>query len=249
MRKKTHEQFLTEAANRYGDEYTILGQYVTNHTPIRIRHNTCGHEWDSTSPYDFLKPKSNTCKACSHQSWAHTTEEYKLRVRSETSDEYIVKSDYINNKTRVKYEHVICGTIWETRPDLFNQGHRCPTCGQRESKLSVLTERILTENNILFEKEKTFDGFRHKLNLFIDFFLPNHSLAIECDGDQHYHSKRGGDDQFMKTLIRDKVKRTKCKELGIELIRIPSMLSLRDAEAFIVKHLFELDVLELAEAE
>ena len=59
--RKTHSQSLTEVHNRYGGEYEILGEYATNHTPIKIKHVTCGHILDTTAPYDFLKPHANTC--------------------------------------------------------------------------------------------------------------------------------------------------------------------------------------------
>lgn len=45
------------------DEYTVLGnEYVNARTPIRIKHNKCGYEWD-VAPYHFLN-NGTRCPKC-----------------------------------------------------------------------------------------------------------------------------------------------------------------------------------------
>jgi hypothetical protein len=58
-KKKTHNKFLMEVYERYGNEYTILGKYKGTHDPIKIKHNKCNNIWSTTAPYDFLKKNSN----------------------------------------------------------------------------------------------------------------------------------------------------------------------------------------------
>lgn len=60
-------------------------------------------------------------------------------------------------------------------------------------------------------------------NLFLDFYLPQLSLAWEFDGQQHftytkhYHkTKKGFDESQRRDTIKDKY----CKDQGITLIRI-----------------------------
>ena len=43
--KKTTEQFKEEVKKIVGNEYTVLGEYVSAHTKILMKHNICGHEW------------------------------------------------------------------------------------------------------------------------------------------------------------------------------------------------------------
>jgi len=243
--KKTHEVFVQEIKSRYGDEYSIIGRYVSVHTPIMMKHNKCGHEWNTTAPYDLLKSRPNTCPKCSHQSWKYTTLEYSKKVTDETFGSYKLLSEYINNKSKVTYKHLECGTVWQTRPDLFNQGHRCPTCGKKKSKVEIMVRELLSSVGLDFEEQKTIDGIHHILSLTIDFYLEDKRLVIECDGEQHYKIKRGGSSEFKKTLERDRSKFQKCRDQGIELIRIPAMMSVADSRLFLMKLLYERGLLEI----
>lgn len=54
--------FGEEVAALVGDEYTPLGIYVSEKVKIKMKHNTCGHEF-SIKPVDFLKGKR--CPNCS----------------------------------------------------------------------------------------------------------------------------------------------------------------------------------------
>ena len=60
---KTTEQFKKEIYERVQDEYTVLGDYKTNKTKIKMRHNICNYEWD-VEPSSFLK--GTRCPNCSH---------------------------------------------------------------------------------------------------------------------------------------------------------------------------------------
>ena len=245
--RKTHDSFMKEVEDRYGDEYTILGEYAHTHSPILIRHNICGNEWDTTAPYDFLKPRANTCPKCSHQSWAFTPKEYSDRVLKETNGEYKVLSTYVNNKTKVTYKHIECGKVWEARPDAFNNGHRCPACGIKLSKLEKAVEEILKKFDITYIPQATSDTLRHINPLYIDFYLTDFDIAIECDGEQHYRTKRGGSEEFRQTLLRDRVKYEWCIANNVRLVRIPAMLPPRDYATYILKFLFENGVIELSD--
>ena len=44
--KLTQEEFVRRVYEKYGDEYTVLGQYINAQTDILIRHNTCGQEFN-----------------------------------------------------------------------------------------------------------------------------------------------------------------------------------------------------------
>jgi hypothetical protein len=62
--RKTHEQFVKDVYELYGDDYSILGIYVTQSTKIKVRHNICGHEI-FIIPKNFLKGQSKSnCIKC-----------------------------------------------------------------------------------------------------------------------------------------------------------------------------------------
>lgn len=54
----------------------------------------------------------------------------------------------------------------------------------------------------------------------IDFYIPKHNVAIECQGIQHFIPKEhlGGEAAFKETIKRDLTKRKLCQENGVKLL-------------------------------
>lgn len=99
------------------------------------------------------------------------------------------------------------------------------TCGCKQmSHGEIKISQILSEYNIPFEREKTFDTCINPYTgkkLRFDFFVNNHYL-IEYDGSQHYGLARGYmKDDEINLIQRDKFKNQWCQENNIPLIRIP----------------------------
>lgn len=82
---------------------------------------------------------------------------------------------------------------------------------------------ILKDNNIYFEREKSFADLKHGLFRF-DFYLPKKNIIIEFDGAQHwnfikhfYNSRQ----DFMRAQENDRRKNSYCLANFITLYRIP----------------------------
>ena len=88
------------------------------------------------------------------------------------------------------------------------------------SILEKKVEKFLLENNIKYEKQKKFDWLKFKSFLFLDFYLPEYNVAIECQGDQHY--KEGFFSKGQKGLDiirkRDLIKKIQCQKNKINLL-------------------------------
>lgn len=102
-------------------------------------------------------------------------------------------------------------------------------CGCKTSRSSgeEHIKKLLDENHIKYEREKTFDSCRfpdtQALARF-DFYLPDFNRVIEYDGQQHYFtSKREWDtiEALNKTQQRDSFKDKWCAENNITIVRIP----------------------------
>ena len=63
MKRKTNEEFLKQAYDLVGDEYTFLETYKNNYTKLKIRHNTCKHEY-CVRPNSFLDGNGRCSKMC-----------------------------------------------------------------------------------------------------------------------------------------------------------------------------------------
>lgn len=67
--RKTDEQFKQEVKELVGDEYTVLGKYVNNHTKITMIHNKCKQKFNMT-PTDFIY-NNHRCPWCSPSIGSH----------------------------------------------------------------------------------------------------------------------------------------------------------------------------------
>lgn len=118
-----------------------------------------------------------------------------------------------------------CGGIIETTRSSLLVGETL-SCGCIKSKGEWKVSNILTENNIVFEKQKTYDDLRNKDwgILRYDFYIPDGNYLIEYDGQQHfYYNNQGWNDKehHEKVKENDKIKDDYCRENKIPLIRIP----------------------------
>lgn len=97
-------------------------------------------------------------------------------------------------------------------------GAGCPIC--QESKLEKTVEIFLKQNNIIYDREKTFIWLKYKNNLSLDFYLPEYNIAIECQGMQHFKEIDffGGEKGFSDVKKRDKVKQKLCYENDIKIL-------------------------------
>lgn len=129
-----------------------------------------------------------------------------------------------------------CGNITYVAITSLNQG-LTKSCGCLKSWGEEKIGYLLTQNNIPFVKEKTFDSCRSpETNTLLRFdFYVNNSYLVEYDGEQHFMAAGkdwNTEENFAKIQQRDKFKNDWCKENNIQLIRIPythlSDISLND---------------------
>lgn len=225
----SHDEFLARVENTYGDEYTILGNYETTHMPIKIKHNTCGHIWDTTAPYDFLKKNANTCpKCCGYifQKKSHEDFVEEIRKNGFSEKEYTVLSKYNGVGKKISLLHNNCNKVSEVSPSFLlreNNPQTCKFCNEKNQhgRGVSLIEKYLKDQGIKFEMEKTFPTLKRETYLRLDFYIEELKLAIEYDGEHHYKVKYGEKDRLTLTAERDRIKNDWCKKEGIFLIRIP----------------------------
>lgn len=135
----TTKSFCKKVAELVGDEYTVLGEFVNSQTKIHMVHNACGTEFDIT-PSSFVQ--GHRCAKCSGV-MRYTTRSFKERVAELVGDEFVVLGEYINNKTKIKMLHSVCGYEFDIKPNHFLSGGRCPQCsGRLQLTTDVFKERV-----------------------------------------------------------------------------------------------------------
>ena len=120
-----------------------------------------------------------------------------------------------------------CGNTYDVRSDSLVSGHTI-SCGCIKSLGEYQIEQILIQNNIKYEKQKSFEDLRGATNnaiLRYDFYLPEYNRLIEFDGEQHFYSVKGyWNGAFSNLEIqkeRDNKKNIYAKNHNISLVRIP----------------------------
>lgn len=103
----------------------------------------------------------------------------------------------------------------------------CPLCVDTFNSNGVKKiDAWLVEKNISFQREMTFDDLRSEKNetyrLRCDFFLPEHDIIIEFDGQQHFSPKSlwGGEEAFRVLKANDQKKNKWAEEKGYKMVRI-----------------------------
>lgn len=86
------------------------------------------------------------------------------------------------------------------------------------SEINIL--KTLEENKLNYEAQKTFNWLKSKIQLKLDFYLPEYNIAIECQGKQHFMPNNyfGGENRFNEDVLRDKIKHDLCKAHNIKII-------------------------------
>ena len=210
----TEQIFLKRARKIHKDKYDYSQMnYVDAQTFIRIICPVHGEFWQ--------KPKGHLlgygCAKCGG-SERLTKDEFieKAQIIHKSKYDYS-KVEYINYSTKVC---IICpehGEFWQT-PNNHLYGAGCPSCPQ--SQLEGDMRRFLLAHNIQFEQEKGFRWLRFNKKMFLDFYLPEYKVAIECHGLQHFKpiDVFGGDEFFKLTQKRDIEKKRLCEEHGIQIL-------------------------------
>lgn len=219
--RKTHEQFSKEFEDRFSHEFTLLGRYKTSLTKLRILHNPCGTSMDVT-PKSLLAGEVK-CRTCSPiKNKRKTTKEFHDEVQVLGGGEFVLVSDYVNNRKKVSIKHLNCGGSYEVSPKDFIAGNRCPYC--KQSKGETMVRNILISLGVEYEIEKTYDNLLSRgASMPYDFYLPSYDMLIEYDGEQHFKPVKyfGGQKKFISQQKRDSKKNEYALKNGISLIRIP----------------------------
>ena len=149
----------------------------------------------------------------------------EVRQGFEKEGYILLSTKYIKNTSKLKVQ---CpkGHEYEVSWGHFNEGKRCPVCNSSKGEKRI--SLFLKENNINYEVQKLFKECSYKRMLPFDFYLPDHNICIEYDGQQHYDiidfsgkNQKRAEEQFKQTQKKDNIKTQYCLDNNIKLIRIP----------------------------
>ena len=221
-RKYTDESIRKILDEKTNNEYIILDKFETMHKNVNIKHLVCEKVFN-TDMHHMIN-NGTRCPYCYGKNLQKNTELFKEEVYNLVGDEYTVLGEYTKSNENIKMRHNCdnCNNFeFEVRPsDFISHGNRCPLC--KSSKGEQKISKYLTDNNIEFVIQKTFDDCIYKELLKFDFYLPNLNTIIEFDGIQHFKPIKhfGGEERLKINKERDSIKNEYCKDNNINLLRI-----------------------------
>ena len=191
-------------------------KYINTDTKVCIICPIHGEFWQT--PHHHIRRRQG-CPICRYvqisRSNRQTIENFIYKAKLVHDDKYDYSEiEYINNRTKLCIICPIHGEFWQS-PSNHLHGKGCPHC--KSSILEKNVQNRLTEHNIKFIPQKRFDWLGLQS---VDFFLPQHNIAIECQGEQHFKPIEhfGGEDEFKHRVGLDKNKKQLLEEHGIKLL-------------------------------
>lgn len=224
-------KLINEKGNRYG-KLLVLDRDMEPHTkPYWICQCDCGSEPFSVYGNHLRSGKTTQCKQCANKQGVQKRlgKVYEELIGKQFNNLTVIEADLSkgNKAGEARYWKCKCkcGNIISIPTTSILQ-EKIFSCGCARSKGEEIISQILTENQIYFEKEKTFDSCRFedtKRKAKFDFYLPQNNTIIEYDGKQHYINTGGffTEEEVEKIKQRDEYKNQWCKNNKINLIRIP----------------------------
>lgn len=223
--RKSTTEFKREVAEIVGDEYEVLGEYMTNRSKVLFRHNVCGTKFKMT-PHAFLSGQRCTnpeeVKHRRNDVQIITMQRANQMLLETRNGEYEVVGNYTKATDKAVIRHNKCGKKFEAVVSPILQHHSgCPYCNASHGEDAV--REYLNEHSFHFEEQYRIAECRNKRPLPFDFAVFQHNqleFLIEYQGIQHYKPK-WGKEQLEITQYRDNIKLKFCQTHGINLLRIP----------------------------
>ena len=212
-RVERNKKFLEMAMKVHHGKYDYSKVvYVDNKTLVCIICPIHGEFWQRPD----MHLQGQNCPKCAGRN--KTTEEWIEEARKIHGNKYdYSKVVYVDNITLVCIICPIHGEFWQRPSTHISQKCGCPIC--KQSHLESKTREFLLENKIEFTQQRMFNW----LGLMrLDFYLPKYSMAIECQGIQHFEPIDffGGERAYKDLIKRDKLKKDLCEQHNIKVVYI-----------------------------
>lgn len=127
--KLSNETFLKRVYEIWGDEFSVLNEYINAKTKISVRHNSCGNQY-IVLPFNLLS--GHSCNLCANKIRANSRssnpEVFSKFFYEIVGDEYTLLSEYKRSNIKVLVRHNSCNNSYATTPSNFSDGKRCPFC-------------------------------------------------------------------------------------------------------------------------
>lgn len=229
-RRKTTDDFKKEIFDIYGNNISILSEYIGSHDKVKCKCNIDDTIWEAT-PTNLLTSKIACPTCCGLQTSIRckkTNEEF-IKQLNEVNPNIIPLEAYVDDHKKILCSCKIHKDYkWMVMPNkILHKNTGCPRCAKSVSSNEIKLQNILLKWGYKFETQKRFKDCKDKYSLPFDIYLIDFNILIEYDGEQHYKiiNRDISNEKKIKNLEiiqkHDIIKNEYCKNKNIPLIRIP----------------------------
>lgn len=191
----------------------------------------CGKKDVLLLRHDVLSGHTKSCGCLQRERSSESNRKDDTGYVSDSGVEILYPSKKNKNNQQLWKCRCFCGNTFDELPARLKNNHvQSCGCGRKSIKEKIISD-FLSEYNIDFIQEYTYEDCKNKYILRFDFAIINPDKSVKClieyDGQQHYKpvSLFGGKEGYRQTVYRDEIKNKYCKEKHISLLRLPYYLS------------------------
>lgn len=216
------EEFISKSNTFYNFKYNYdKVEYINRLTPVII---TCPTHGDFLQkPNDHLN--GHECAKCTHPHINGRTKKELLESFYSVHQGLYSYPDLPERCNEHKKIKIYCSKhgIFKQTVKYHLKGGGCPICCNSKHANDLAAK--MNENNIIFEREKTFSWLRRRIRgrMRLDFYLPDYNVGIEYQGAMHFGIHKSNKytmtkEDYEDLFDRDRVKYNLCNEHGIRIL-------------------------------
>lgn len=217
-KKLSQDEFINKLTKNCGNKYIITDNTIYNGYNQKLILCCKEHGEFQITPSHLFNGRG--CPYCGGNKPKTKEEIIELINEAQPYADYDYESFVYNGiHTTSRFKCNKCGCYFCNSPsNLIFHYNSCPSCNgsvmEKEIKFS------LEKHNIKFEVQKTFDWLVNKGHLYLDFYLADYKIAIECQGKQHFEEVDfgRGKTNLDESIEKDDLKKTLCEEHDIEVL-------------------------------
>lgn len=209
----TNEEFIQQAKEVHGNKYDYSH---VSYAGLKEEVSILCFSHGLFSQLGSVHIRGSGCPKCGEETLrkklTYTTEEFIEKAKNKHGNLF----DYSKTQYTGIQENVLikCNfhnfEFWQTPLSHLNSIYACPKCAASSSSLETFIENFLKHNNISYRERD-----RKLIKPYeLDFVIPSHNLAIECNGIFWHSEKHGKDCKYHVNKLK------KCEKQGVRLIQI-----------------------------
>lgn len=224
------ENFIGKRVSLFGakdSRLTLIKQDNNSDTEKWICRCDCGNKI-SVKRSDLIRKDNKGTRSCGCMHKEISNKFVKMHINDLTNKRFgkltaLKRSDKKNKKTGDTFWwcECDCGNVLEVKTNDLLQ-NRVHSCGCLISYGEYQVEQLLQENNIIYQKEFSFEDCRgrtgKKLRFDFAVFVDGKIKLIELQGDQHFNKNNYWYTE--EAVARDKIKKNYCQKNHIPFLEV-----------------------------